>query len=114
MLEEDRKTQALTPGQRDARLAMGCCPLCASQGHITSRLRKRPGKAHENPETGRVTLGGWFYECPEGGWEHYYLSPGDGRSAPRETSGLPLPAPPVPLSPVVIRRSAPPRRGGAK
>jgi hypothetical protein len=111
---EDRKTQALTVQQRDARLAMGCCPMCASQGHITARLRKRPGKAYENPETGRVTVGGWFYECPEGGWEHYYLSPGDGRNAPRETAGLALPAEPTLTPPVVIRRAALPRRGGAK
>lgn len=112
-MSEDRKTQALTIQQRDARLAMGCCPMCASHGHITARLKKRPGKVYENPETGKVTIGGWFYECPEAGWEHYYLSPGDRRNAPRETAGLALPRPTT-YSPVIIRRAARPPRGESK
>ncbi|NDF55529.1 MAG: hypothetical protein EB145_15305 [Proteobacteria bacterium] len=105
-----QKTVMLTPEQLSARLAMGCCPACASRGHITARLRKRPGKVLENSETGRVTLSGWFYECPEYGWEHYQLSPGDAKTKPRETAGLRLPGTPSREgSPRVIRRRLSPR-----
>ena len=103
---EDKKTQVLTVEQLDARLAMGCCPVCAQHGHITTRLKKRPGKVFENPETGRVTISGWFYECPEHGWKHYQLSPGDNKTKPRETAGVPFSKFSSIGSPRVIKRSA--------
>lgn len=82
-----KKTQVLTQDQHDARIGLRMCPVCADwKTHIVKR-----GRVTQDPITKQKKFGGFYWECEEHGYTHYYLSPGTEKTPPCETAGVPLP-----------------------